>query len=1116
MKPAGVDDLAVVPQADGSLSGSTMNEPNRRSPGGPAVARGAPPSLPFSAVARDPHRYVLLGEHGRGGLGRVLRAHDRELGRDVAVKELLARGDLDEVRFLREVLITARLEHPGIVPIHEAGRWPDGTPFYAMKLVAGRSLHDLIAERATVEARIDLLHHVIAVTDAIAYAHGRGIIHRDLKPANVIVGDFGETIVIDWGLAKDLASSDEPTVAEGSLPPGQPEDLTRVGSVLGTPAYMSPEQKRGAPVDRRTDVYAIGTMLWELCAIEKTPPADARARRRLLHRAGIDDDLATIIEKARDPDADRRYHDAEELAADLKAFKSGVRISARSYSLFAMLAHWTRRHRALAVSASAALALIIIGTLLFVRNIASERDRADASEVVATRARSSAESSLDELTLNHAELLLTKDPSAAVDALATYHGAALARADQIRAEAVGRGVAFVRARPHSEAVFWTEAAPDGAILSLSTDGTISRTALDGTSSVLVRGVSKIAWPAYSAARHLLAYTCDPSDICMFDVARLVRLPIAAPLRDMHVRGIAFSPDGALFAVMSQDEVLRVFQVTDPAQPRLKLTRSIAGGSAVTFVGEGVVAVVATAGVELVRMTGEVQRFPTAEFSYWATSAREHKLVFATADGRALMFEGSPFRLAVETELCRGAVNSVQFIPGGRGIAYACQGGIVGIWDPARGVVTPRAQLEGHAGLVVTSSAGDYLIASGGNGIVTVIDLQTNLVASYRGHGFRLTSVSPPSQEHPFVISADVRGAVRAWPLPPRFARVAATASSPFQSAIFDHHASSPSVTLTTWRPVLTIFTPSSGVREVGPHETFNTVLEQSATGNVFATYGLTAIVEIWSAATMARTKVIATGHGSVSQLQFAGDGDDFITSGHDGRVVRWTAAGQHTVLAVSEQPVDKFAWIPATGSVVYSTLDGALWRTQPAGPAVSLRAAGVRVNRVLAAPAHQTVYAGYANGDVVAINTVSWQQETILRGPGSVQEIAISDDAHTLAVATNDGVVHVGTRGEGAASAAGLRWSALAVRTVHITLAPDGLLIAACTDGTIWLYSIPRQRWLCLPTGTADISRTTVTADGKAAVALDREGRLLWIDLDAARHLLDVSNQRRQPINQEP
>src|ERR1044071_5164143 len=153
--------------------------------------------------------------------------------------------------------------------------------FPLLKLVAGRPLRDLIADRRNVEERIGLLHHVIAVADAIAYAHGRNIIHRDLKPANVIVGDFGETVVIDWGLAKDLSASDVGTVEDGPFRVTHDEGLTSAGTVLGTPAYMAPEQARGEPVDQRADVFAIGTMLWELCTLEKLPPAYAGQRRRI-------------------------------------------------------------------------------------------------------------------------------------------------------------------------------------------------------------------------------------------------------------------------------------------------------------------------------------------------------------------------------------------------------------------------------------------------------------------------------------------------------------------------------------------------------------------------------------------------------------------------------------------------------------------------------------------------------------------------------------------------------------------------------------------------------------------------------------------------------------------
>jgi WD40 repeat protein len=361
---------------------------------------------------RAHERYQILGEHGRGGLGLVSRAHDRELGRDVAIKELISRGHVEEVRFLREALITARLEHPGIVPVHEAGRWPDGTPFYAMKLVSGRSLHSLIVECTTNDQRVGLLHHVIAVADAIAYAHGRNIIHRDLKPSNVIVGEFGETIVIDWGLAKDLTVSEDLPLASGPTPISIDDELTAAGSVLGTPAYMAPEQERGEHVDQRADVFAIGTMLWEICAARKMPPSSADERHQMLRSAGIDQDLATIINKALDPDPAHRYADAGALAADLKAFKSGARIAARSYSLWAMLTHWTRRHRALAVSVTAAVALAATGVVVFVRNIAAERDRADAALISAQKER-------DRAKLSEASLLLEKDPTRAQDVLAS-------------------------------------------------------------------------------------------------------------------------------------------------------------------------------------------------------------------------------------------------------------------------------------------------------------------------------------------------------------------------------------------------------------------------------------------------------------------------------------------------------------------------------------------------------------------------------------------------------------------------------------------------------------------------------------------------------------------------
>ncbi|MGH9886003.1 MAG: serine/threonine-protein kinase, partial [bacterium] len=470
---------------------------------------------------RSRRRYAVIGEHGRGGLGRVSRSLDRELGRDVAIKEMLSSGDASEARFLREVLITARLEHPGIVPVYEAGRWPDGTPFYAMKLVSGRSLRELIAERQTVDKRLGLLHHVIAIADAIAYAHARNIIHRDLKPANVVVGEFGETIVVDWGLAKDLSATEESAI--GGIPsPASDGDLTATGAVVGTRAYMAPEQERGEQVDQRADVFAIGAMLWELCSLHKVPPNDLRQRHRMLRREGIDADLVVIIDKALDRSRERRYGDAAALATDLKAFKSGARIAARNYSLLAMLIHWTRRHRTIAISVVLAAAVAIVAGLVYVRNIGIERNRADIA--------------LDELVLKHAESLLISDASTAVGVLRDYEGEQIDRAQQIRAEAAARGVAFLRATPHTEEVRWITTGPNGAIISVGADGAIVETLLEGRSRTLARNVSKIAMVVESRSRNLLAYTCDPTGLCLFDLGNLRAISLSSTLLGGTVNG----------------------------------------------------------------------------------------------------------------------------------------------------------------------------------------------------------------------------------------------------------------------------------------------------------------------------------------------------------------------------------------------------------------------------------------------------------------------------------------------------------------------------------------------------------------------------------------------------
>jgi WD40 repeat protein len=365
----------------------------------------------------------------------------------------------------------------------------------------------------------------------------------------------------------------------------------------------------------------------------------------------------------------------------------------------------------------------------------------------------------------------------------------------------------------------------------------------------------------------------------------------------------------------------------------------------------------------------------------------------------------------------------------------------------------------------------------------------------------VTSIAPPSPEHPFIVSGDARGAIRVWPVQPRVARTVVTSSSRFQTALFSERSNR--VVATTWQPQLTVFSPATGARSVAPHDAYDIFLEQSSTGATFAAYGPSDSVEIWSEATLSRSRVIATGHGTVSQLSYVSGTEDFVTSGNDGRLLRWTAQGPPTPIAKVDKALEHFVLMQPDGDIVFSAAGGEVWYVHQNESPTLLRASASAITVLFSPPGHDVVYAGYANGDVVSLDPRARHQSVVLHAEGAVREIASTPDGRRLAIATNDGVVSIGDLPDGRS---GTVWSpqfALAVRANDIALTSDGLLLAVCADGMIWLYQPERQRWLCLPIGTADVGFAAVSSTGDTAVAIDSEGRLTWIDLELARKLLE-------------
>jgi serine/threonine protein kinase len=274
----------------------------------------------LSAMFRSPDvtgtRYELVSVLGRGGMGVVYLARDTALDREVALKIFdRAPGDANEARLI------ARLEHPGIVPVHDFGELPDGRLFYAMKLVRGDRLDRWIGGREIGEQ----LGVFLRVCEAVAFAHAHGVVHRDLKPANVMVGEFGEVLVLDWGIAAELSNADCGMRNPDSL--RNADSGLRTGdSIAGTPEYMAPEQARGdAGVDHRADVFALGAMLAGIAA--GSAPVVAIAR------------------KAQSPDPGSRYQSVAALAADINRYLAGRAVEAHREPLVDRLVRVGRRHR---------------------------------------------------------------------------------------------------------------------------------------------------------------------------------------------------------------------------------------------------------------------------------------------------------------------------------------------------------------------------------------------------------------------------------------------------------------------------------------------------------------------------------------------------------------------------------------------------------------------------------------------------------------------------------------------------------------------------------------------------------------------------------------------------
>ena len=409
-------------QADAAATNET--QPMAPEPGGHVVlsAIGVHPSS-------GPERYTRTRLHATGGIGRVWLARDSSFGREVALKEIRPERGANEVvwsRFLEEARITGQLEHPGIVPVYEMGTGgEDSGPFYTMRFVKGRTLleatHDYHKARAAGAATprdfVALLDAFVGVCNAVAYAHSRGVIHRDLKGQNIVLGNFGEVIVLDWGLAKIVgtsdASGDEPATLTDD---GNPRFQTVAGRALGTPAYMPPEQAAGRldVVDQLSDVYGLGAILYEI--LTGRAPFDGSKTADILRRV-IEEEpsrpralvpeappaLEAVCLKAMAKKQTERYPSVTALADDVRRWIADEPVSAFPEPWTQRFGRWAKRHRTAVSTAAALLITATVALAVATVLIRRERNEALAQRNEARTQRRVARSAVDEMYTEVAE-----------------------------------------------------------------------------------------------------------------------------------------------------------------------------------------------------------------------------------------------------------------------------------------------------------------------------------------------------------------------------------------------------------------------------------------------------------------------------------------------------------------------------------------------------------------------------------------------------------------------------------------------------------------------------------------------------------------------------------------
>lgn len=689
-----------------------------------------------------PGRYRQIREYARGGMGRVLLVHDMDMGRDVALKELFHAGSSGETtlspeytpldigaryaRFLREARITCQLEHPSIVPVYELGRREDGRPYYTMKLVPGRTIRQAIEQAGSLRSRLGLLSHFLDLCQAIAFAHSKGVIHRDIKPSNVMIGQFGETIVIDWGLAKPRGDAQPPVAAEEAADNGVSDSdeagLTKTGQYLGTPQYMSPEQALGdlGNVGEASDVYSLGVVLYEI--LTGRPPFQGGSASQVMNRVLTQEppsvesiepeapvELAAICVRAMRKDPRGRYSSAKELAEEIQRFQTGALVGAYQYKTGDLVRRFVRRHaKAISGAAAAFLAILVTGALGVAGMV---REQAQTERALYQSSINLAYNAVDNGRLEEAEDALARAPE-------TYRGlewglvGGMCHPERM----------ILRHRDYVEIALYS---PDGTkiVTCVHNGNALIWDAPTGQKSYEIcppdESFCRAVW---SADGTLLVLTTWLERTYIYDTRDY------ALLREVRGYAPAMSPDSKILAAATQDgEVVTLYDPlsgnvmrTFPKLPThiIQLAFSDNGRQVAAGINDGSVWVW-TLDTDAAWHTGPVHAPSTRYVVFSPDSA---VLLSAGADGKGILWDAGSGAELRRLEGHEAAISGACFLPGGRRILTASADRTIRVWDAETG-----KEVAKHDGF--SSPLGFVAPSPDGSEFMTHIDSSTERMAA---------------------------------------------------------------------------------------------------------------------------------------------------------------------------------------------------------------------------------------------------------------------------------------------------------------------------------------------------------------------------------------------------